>query len=293
MLAAEKTTIPPQTQGVQPSLLRFIKRNPLMVCGLTLLGLVVLVAVGAPYWGTMDPLELSPIDRLRAPSMSHWFGTDMLGRDLYSRALYGSRISLFVGVCVAALSMLAGLTIGLFSGYLRRVDTVVMRIMDGIMAIPAILLAIALMALVSASVQNVIIALTIPEIPRVVRLVRSVVLSLREQAYVEASQATGAGLLRILWRHIMPNTLAPLIVQGTYICASAVIFEAYLSFLGAGTPPEIPSWGNIMAEGRSYVQIAFWIVLFPGLFLALTVLAINLVGDGLRDTLDPKLARRM
>jgi peptide/nickel transport system permease protein len=293
MLAAEKTTIPPQTQGVQPSLLRFMKRNPLMVCGLTLLGLVVLVALGAPYWGTIDPLELSPIDRLRAPSMSHWFGTDMLGRDLYSRALYGSRISLFVGACVAALSMLAGLTIGLFSGYLRRVDAVVMRIMDGIMAIPAILLAIALMALVSASVQNVIIALTIPEIPRVVRLVRSVVLSLREQAYVEASQATGAGLLRILWRHIMPNTLAPLIVQGTYICASAVIFEAYLSFLGAGTPPEIPSWGNIMAEGRSYVQIAFWIVLFPGLFLALTVLAINLVGDGLRDTLDPKLARRM
>jgi peptide/nickel transport system permease protein len=258
-----------------------------------LLGLVVLVALGAPYWGTIDPLELSPIDRLQAPSMSHWFGTDMLGRDLYSRALYGSRISLFVGACVAALSMLAGLTIGLFSGYLRRVDAVVMRIMDGIMAIPAILLAIALMALVSASVQNVIIALTIPEIPRVVRLVRSVVLSLREQAYVEASQATGAGLLRILWRHIMPNTLAPLIVQGTYICASAVIFEAYLSFLGAGTPPEIPSWGNIMAEGRSYVQIAFWIVLFPGLFLALTVLAINLVGDGLRDTLDPKLARRM
>ena len=293
MLTAEKTTIPPQTQGVPSPLLRFIKRNPLMVCGLTLLGLVVLVAVGAPYWGTVDPLELSPIDRLRAPSMSHWFGTDMLGRDLYSRTLYGSRISLFVGACVAALSMLAGLTIGLFSGYLRRVDAVVMRIMDGIMAIPAILLAIALMALVSASVQNVIIALTIPEIPRVVRLVRSVVLSLREQAYVEAAQATGAGLPRLLWRHIMPNTLAPLIVQGTYICASAVIFEAYLSFLGAGTPPEIPSWGNIMAEGRSYVQIAFWIVLFPGLFLALTVLAINLVGDGLRDTLDPKLARRM
>ena len=293
MLTAEKATIRYQAQGVQPRLVRFIRRNPLMVCGLTLLGIMILVAVGAPYWGTVDPLELSPIDRLRAPSISHWFGTDMLGRDLYSRALYGSRISLFVGACVATLSMLAGLTIGLFSGYIRRVDAVVMRIMDGIMAIPAILLAIALMALVSASVQNVIIALTIPEIPRVVRVVRSVVLSLREQAYVEASQATGARLPRILWRHIMPNTLAPLIVQGTYICASAVIFEAYLSFLGAGTPPEIPSWGNIMAEGRSYVQIAFWIVLFPGIFLALTVLAINLVGDGLRDTLDPKLARRM
>jgi len=186
-----------------------------------------------------------------------------------------------------------GLIIGLFSGYHRTVDAIVMRIMDGLMAIPSILLAIALMALVSASVQNVIIALTVPEIPRVVRVVRSVVLSLREQAYIEASRANGAALPRILLRHIMPNTLAPLIVQGTYICASAVIVEAYLSFLGAGTPPEIASWGNIMAEGRAYIQIAFWIILFPGLFLAMTVLAINMIGDGLRDTLDPKLARRM
>jgi peptide/nickel transport system permease protein len=189
--------------------------------------------------------------------------------------------------------MTIGLLIGLVSGYLRHIDAVVMRVMDGMMAIPAILLAVALMALVNASVQNVIIALTIPEVPRVVRLVRALVLSLREQPFVEASRATGASLWRLLLRHIAPNTLAPLIVQGTYICASAVIFEAYLSFLGAGTPPIIPSWGNIMAEGRTYVQIAFWIVLFPGLCLALTVLAINLVGDGLRDTLDPKLARRM
>jgi peptide/nickel transport system permease protein len=264
-----------------------------MVCGLVLLGVMVIVAIGAPLWGTVDPLELNPIERLRAPSVQHWFGTDMLGRDLYSRTVYGSRISLFVGICVAALSMGIGLVIGLLSGYHRRVDVIVMRVMDGMMAIPAILLAIALMALMSASVQNVIIALTISEIPRVVRVVRSVVLSLREQAYVEAAQATGARLPRILWRHIMPNTLAPLIVQGTYICASAVIVEAYLSFLGAGTPPEIPSWGNIMAEGRAYVRLAFWIILFPGLCLACTVLAVNLVGDGLRDTLDPKLARRM
>ena len=188
--------------------------------------------------------------------------------------------------------MTIGLLIGLVSGYLRHIDAVVMRVMDGMMAIPAILLAVALMALVNASVQNVIIALTIPEVPRVVRLVRALVLSLREQPFVEASRATGASLWRLLLRHIAPNTLAPLIVQGTYICASAVIFEAYLSFLGAGTPHH-PQLGNIMAEGRTYVQIAFWIVLFPGLCLALTVLAINLVGDGLRDTLDPKLARRM
>ena len=275
------------------SLLRKMRRNPTMVGGACFLLVMLMAALGAPYLGTIDPEELNPIDRLRGPSPTHWFGTDMLGRDLYSRAVYGTRISLTVGLCVAVLSLTIGLAIGLLSGYLRHVDTVVMRIMDGVMAIPAILLAIALMALMNASVQNVIIALTIPEIPRVVRLVRALVLSLREQAFVEASRAIGAGIWRVLLRHVTPNTIAPLIVQGTYICASAVIFEAYLSFLGAGTPPNIPSWGNIMAEGRTYVQIAFWIILFPGLFLAFTVLAINLLGDGLRDTLDPKLARRM
>ena len=283
--------MPPQR--LQPRLGRLIRRHPTMVSGIVLLGFMVLMAVGAPYWGTLDPLELNPIERLYAPSMQHWFGTDMLGRDLYSRTVYGSQISLVVGGCVAILSVSVGLAIGLLSGYHRQVDAIIMRVMDGLMAIPAILLAIALMALVSASVQNVIIALTIPEIPRVVRVVRSVVLSLREQTYIEASRATGARVLRILVRHILPNTVAPLIVQGTYLCASAVIVEAYLSFLGAGTPPEIASWGNIMAEGRAYVRIAFWIVLFPGLCLATTVLAINLIGDGLRDTLDPKLARRL
>jgi peptide/nickel transport system permease protein len=278
---------------VQPRLWRFVKRNPTLIGGALLFGLMLLMAVGAPYWGTLDPLELNPIERLRAPSPLHWFGADMLGRDLYSRTIYGSRISLCVGGSVAILSVGLGLSLGLLSGYHRRVDAIVMRIMDGVMAIPAILLAIALMALVSASVQNVVIALTIPEIPRVVRVVRAVVLSLREQAYIEASRATGANVFRILGHHILPNTIAPLLVQGTYICASAVILEAYLSFLGAGTPPEIASWGNIMAEGRAYVRIAFWILLFPGLCLATTVLAINLMGDGLRDTLDPKLARRL
>jgi len=272
---------------------RFLKRHPTMLFGVFLLVVMSFVALAAPLWSKGDPLEINPIDRLQAPSAKHWFGTDHLGRDIYTRTVYGSRISLIVGLCVSAISMVAGLAIGLFGGYDRRVDAVVMRIMDGLMAIPAILLAIALMALMRASVQNVIIALSIPEIPRVVRVVRAAVLSLREQPFVEATRAAGARVPYLLLRHILPNTVAPLIVQGTYICASAVIFEAYLSFLGAGTPPQIPSWGNMMAEGRPYVQIAFWIILFPGLFLALTVLAINLVGDGLRDTLDPKLARRM
>ena len=290
------TTAPTHAVEEQPRaapLLRKMWRNTTMVGGACFLLVMLVTALGAPWLGTIDPEELNPIDRLRGPSLTYWFGTDMLGRDLYSRAVYGTRISLTVGLCVAVLSLTIGLAIGLVSGYLRHVDTVVMRIMDGVMAIPAILLAIALMALMNASVQNVIIALTIPEIPRVVRLVRALVLSLREQAFVEASRAIGAGIWRVLLRHVTPNTIAPLIVQGTYICASAVIFEAYLSFLGAGTPPNIPSWGNIMAEGRTYVQIAFWIILFPGLCLAFTVLAINLLGDGLRDTLDPKLARRM
>ena len=274
-------------------LLIFVRRNPTLVGGGALLVVMLVLALGAPLWGTVDPMELSPIDRLRAPAAQSWFGTDMLGRDIYSRTIYGSRVSLTVGFFVALFSTTLGLAIGLVSGYHRAVDGIVMRIMDGVMAIPSILLAIALMAVMNASVQNVIIALTIPEIPRVVRLVRAQVLSLREQDYVAAAQAAGAGFLRIVLRHILPNTLAPLIVQATYICASAVIFEAYLSFLGAGTPPEIPSWGNIMAEGRTYMQIAFWIILFPGLFLAATVLAINMVGDGLRDNLDPRLARRL
>jgi peptide/nickel transport system permease protein len=233
----------------------------------------------------MDPQALHPIARLHPPSAEQWFGTDQFGRDIYSRTLYGGRISLLVGAVVSAASVLLGVTIGLVGGYHRRADAVVMRVMDGLMAIPAILLALALMALMRASVGNVIIALTVPEIPRVVRLVRASVLSLREQTMVEGARAIGARTPRILLRYILPALVAPLIVQGTAICASAILFEAYLSFLGAGTPPIIPSWGNIMAEGRAYVQRAFWIILFPGTFLAMTVLAVNLVGDGLRDLL--------
>lgn len=270
-----------------------IRRHPTVIIGSLLLLAMVAMAVFAPYLGTVDPQALSPIRRLRPPSAQYWFGTDMLGRDVYSRVVYGARISLTVGLSVALLSTAVGLAIGMLAGFSRPIDAIVMRVMDGLMSIPAVLVAIALMALTRASVENVVLAITISEVPRVSRLVRGVVLSLREQPFVEAARATGTRFLRILLRHILPNTVAPLLVQGTYICASAIITEAILSFLGAGTPPNIPSWGNIMAEGRSLFQVAAYIILFPGLCLSLTVLAVNLVGDGLRDALDPRLARRM
>jgi peptide/nickel transport system permease protein len=276
---------------------RFIRdafrRHPTAIAGAIVLAAMVFVALAAPWLGTVDPLAVSPIRRLRPPSAEHWFGTDMLGRDVYSRVIYGARVSLAVGLAVAVLATVIGLAIGLVTGYLRWLDAIVMRVMDGLMSIPSVLLAIALIALTTASLRNVIVAITITEIPRVVRLVRSLVLTLREQPYVEAAVASGTKLPAILVRHILPNTLAPLLVQATYICASAMITEAILSFIGAGTPPNIPSWGNIMAEARSLIQIAGTILLFPGIFLSLTVLSVNLLGDGMRDALDPRLARRM
>jgi peptide/nickel transport system permease protein len=265
---------------------RFAARNPTLLFGAVVMVLVVASGLLAPLWWTGDPLAMRPVERLQAPSAAHWFGSDNFGRDVYTRTLYGARVSLVVGASVALAGLGIGTALGLVIGFYRRLDTVMMRVMDGLMAIPAILLALALMALMKASVQNVIIALIIPEIPRVIRVVRASVLSLREQTMVEGARAIGARTPRILVRYILPALVAPLIVQGTYICASAILFEAYLSFLGAGTPPHIPSWGNIMAEGKTYVQLAFWIILFPGLFLALTVLAVNLIGDGLRDLLN-------
>jgi peptide/nickel transport system permease protein len=250
------------------------------------------LALIAP-WIAGDPLGFDPLQRLKRPSAEHWFGTDQFGRDVYSRVVYGTRISLIVGASVAVIATAIGLVIGVLCGYYRRVDDTVMRVMDGLMAIPAILLAIALITLMKASLLIVIVAISIPEIPRVVRLVRSVVLTVRGLPYIEAAIASGTKSRVIMTRHILPSTLAPLVVQATYVCSSAVLIEAGLSFLGAGTPPEIPSWGNIMSLGRTYFQISPWIIFFPGLMLAIAVLAINLVGDGLRDTLDPRIARRM
>jgi peptide/nickel transport system permease protein len=269
------------------------RRHPTAIIGAILLLAMIVMALAAPYLWTGDPQALSPVRRLRPPSERYWLGTDMLGRDVWSRLVYGTRVSLAVGLLVAIFSTAVGLVIGLVTGFLRMVDAVVMRVMDGLMSIPSILLAIALMALTQASMENVIVAITISEVPRVTRLVRGVVLTLREQPFVEAAVASGTGTIRILARHILPNTMAPLIVQGTYIFASAMISEAILSFIGAGTPPNIPSWGNMMAEGRNLFQVAWWVVIYPGIALSITVLAVNLLGDGLRDALDPRLARRM
>ena len=269
------------------------QRYPFAVLGAFILLAMIFIALFAPFLWTVDPQAVTPLNRLKPPSSEFWFGTDALGRDVYSRVMYGARVSLIVGISVALLSTFIGLAIGLITGFVRAVDSVVMRIMDGLMSIPSILLAIALMALTKASIENVIIAITLAEIPRVVRLVRSLVLTLREQPYVEAATASGTPLLKTLIRHILPNTMAPLLVQATYICASAMITEAILSFIGAGTPPNIPSWGNIMAESRSLFQIAGYLILFPSIFLSITVLAVNYLGDGLRDALDPRLSRRM
>ncbi len=271
----------------------FARRHPTILLGGVLLAMMVLIAILAPYLGTVDPTALAPARRIREPSLDHWFGTDMLGRDVYSRVIYGSRISLIVGFAVAAAASAIGTFVGLISGFVRPIDAVLMRVMDGLMSIPSILLAIALMALWGASVQNVVIAITIGEFPRVSRLIRGVVLSLREQPFVEAAVASGTRVPMIIVKHILPNTLAPLMVNATFICASAMITEAALSFIGAGTPPIIPSWGNIMAEGRALWQIKPYIVFFPAIFLCLTVLSVNLLGDGLRDALDPRLAKRI
>jgi peptide/nickel transport system permease protein len=279
-------------QGWVRHWLGFSRYNPTVVGGALVMIVMAFLALLAPHISP-DPIGFNPIDRLKPPSLASPFGTDNLGRDIFSRTLHGGRISLTVGLSVAVLATLIGLTVGLVSGYIRAIDAVLMRIMDGLMAIPEILLAISLMSISSASIKNVIIAITIPEVPRVARLVRSIVVTLREQPFVEAAVSIGTGLPKILFRHLLPNTVAPLLVKGTYVFASAVITESLLGFIGAGTPPEIPSWGNIMADGRTYFEIGPWIIFFPGAFLTLTVLAVNVMGDGLRDMLDPRLSRQM
>jgi len=295
MAATDITTaaaIVPRSRSAT-GLMRRAARRPLPVLGSALLIILILSALFAPWLTPYDPFEMNVVDRLLPPNETYWFGTDAYGRDIFTRTLYGGRVSLVIGAAVAVAATVVGLLIGVVAGYFRTADAILMRVMDGLMAIPGILLAIALMSLTRASIWIVILAITIPEVPRVARLVRSVVLSVREQVYIQAASAVGTRFPRLMLRHILPNTFAPLIVQATYIAASAVLVESYLSFLGVGTPPEIPSWGNIIAEGRLYVQIAFWNILFPSIFLAVMVLSINILGDGLRDMLDPRLARRI
>jgi peptide/nickel transport system permease protein len=287
---ADDLALPP---GRRFSLWSAVRRNPTITLGAVLLSLLVVMAVFAPFIATSDPFKITPVNRLRPPSERWWFGTDQFGRDVFSRTVYGARVSLIVGLSVAAFSSILGLALGLACGYFRRVDSIVMRIMDGLMAIPSILLAIALITLSRPGLGIVIVAIVIPEVPRIVRVVRSVVLSIRSQPYIESAIAGGTKNWKLLTRHILPNTLAPLIVQSTYVCASAMLIEAGLSFLGAGVPPEVPSWGNIIAQGRTFFQIAPWTIMIPGTLLAVTVLAVNLLGDGLRDRLDPRLARRL
>lgn len=287
-MSATATTIPTQPNA----LLRLWRRHPNILIGACMFGAAVVAAIAAPWLGTIDPQMIAPFNRLEPPGADFLFGGDLIGRDVYSRTVYGARVSLAVGLGVAFGGILLGLIVGLLSGFVRWVDQVLMRIMDGVMAIPSILLAVALISLTGASLKNVIIAISIAEVPRVARLVRSVVLSLKEQPYVEAAVTSGTPFMLILWRHVLPNTLAPLLVQGTYIFASAVLTEAILSFIGAGTPPSTPSWGNIIAEGRTVFSIAPHIVLFPGLALSFTVLGVNLLGDGLRDVFDPRYVSR-
>ncbi|UXN57621.1 ABC transporter permease [Phyllobacterium zundukense] len=270
---------------------RLIRRHPLVFVGGGLLTVLVVLAVAAPLYAG-DPVNMDPFSRLQAPSTEKWFGSDHLGRDVFARTIFGARISLIVGLLSAIFASAAGLLIGILAGYSRSFDNVVMRIMDGLMSIPTILLAIALISLTGPGIGILIVAIMIPQLPSVTRLVRSVVLSVRERPYVEAAVCGGARLPRVLWRHILPSTIPPLMVQSAIVCADAILTEAGLSFLGVGVPPEIPSWGNMISSSRLFLGIAPMTVFAPGICLAVTVLAVNLLGDGLRDMFDPRAKRR-
>ncbi len=301
-LSVESATVVPQTSAWSR-----VRANGSVRAGGVVLALLLVVALLAPWLGTVDPSLFDPASRdllpgqageittLEGATLKHtfWMGSDSFGRDIYSRVIYGSQVSLAVGVAVALLALAFGIVLGLCAGYLRWLDGPLMRVMDGVMAIPAILIAIALVAMWRGSLLTVVVAIAVPEIPRVTRLVRSLVLSIREEPYVEAAISLGTPTWLIMVRHILPNCVAPLVVQGTFICASGILVEAILSFLGVGLPPEIPTWGNVMAEGRAQFNQYPHNIFFPGVFLAVTVLAVNILGDGLRDTLDPKMAKRV
>jgi peptide/nickel transport system permease protein len=303
----EALSVEAATIVAQPGTWQRVRRNGSVRLGGIALLILLAVALAAPWLGTVDPSLFDPASRdltpgqtgeittLEGETLQHRFlmGSDSFGRDIYSRVIYGTRVSLIVGVATAVVALAFGILFGLLAGFLRWLDGPLMRVMDGLMAIPAILIAIALVAMWRGSLLTVVVAIAIPEIPRVTRLVRSLVLTIREEPYVEAAISLGTPTPLIMWRHILPNTVAPLIVQATFICASGILVEAILSFLGVGLPPEIPTWGNVMAEGRAQFNQYPHNIFFPGVFLAVTVLAVNILGDGLRDTLDPKMAKRV
>ena len=303
----EKLSVESATVVALPSAWQRLRRNTSVRIGGVVLMVLVLVALLAPWLGTVDPTLFDPASRdlkpgamgeittLEGETLQHqfWMGSDSFGRDIWSRVIYGTQVSLIVGITTAIVALAFGVTFGLCSGFFRWLDGILMRVMDGLMAIPAILIAIALVAMWKGGLLTVVVAIAIPEIPRVTRLVRSLVLAIREEPYVEAAVSLGTPSWKILLRHVLPNTIAPLIVQGTFICASGILTEAILSFLGVGLPPDIPTWGNVMAEGRAQFNQYPHNIFFPGIFLAVTVLAVNILGDGLRDTLDPKMAKRV
>jgi peptide/nickel transport system permease protein len=286
---------------------RRVRKNVSAQIGAVIVVLIALMGAFAPLLSPWDPNAINPGARNKTPGYETTIrdddgakvpyealmGTDTLGRDIYTRVLYGARVSLGIGISVAALSVALGLALGVVAGYFRWLDGVVMRCMDGLMAIPAILMAIALISLSGSGLVTVIIAITIPQVPTVARLVRSIVLMIREEPYVEAAISVGTPTAKVLWRHVLPNTFAPLIVQATFLCGSAILLEAILSFLGVGMPSDAPTWGNIMADGRSLFQLYPHMILFPGIFLAVTVLAINMLGDGLRDSIDPRVSKKL
>ncbi len=304
--AIESEPVPPVVRAQASAWQRAWSSVSVRIGGVVM-AVLVAVALLAPWLGTVDPSLFDPASRdllpgatgeistLDGDTLKHrfWMGSDSFGRDIYSRVIYGTRVSLIVGVATAVVALAIGILFGLCAGFLRWLDGPLMRVMDGLMAIPAILIAIALVAMWRGSLLTVVIAIAIPEIPRVTRLVRSLVLSIREEPYVEAAISLGTPTFTIMFRHVLPNTVAPLVVQGTFICAAGILTEAILSFLGVGLPPEIPTWGNVMAEGRTQFNDFPHNIFFPGIFLAVTVLAVNILGDGLRDTLDPKMAKRL
>ncbi|MCH8205541.1 MAG: ABC transporter permease [Chloroflexi bacterium] len=287
-LAADKVSVWGRTLGAR----RALRKNPTMTGGFVILIVISLMATFSAQITTKSATRLFPQERLQAPSSEHWFGTDQLGRDVYSRTVYGSRISLLVGAVVAFVSVTGGAFFGVVAGYSKTLDKIIMRFADGLMSFPSLLLAIALVAVMGTGILNVMLAISVVQIPSITRVVRSSVLSLREREFVEAARAIGASPVRIVFRHVLPNTIAALLVYGTLTFALAILSEAGLSFLGAGIPLETPSWGNGMGQGRDYARQAFWVIFYPGLFLSITILGVNLIGDGLRDALDPRISRR-